>query len=145
MKNVIAFAISGIYMRANQRKPFNPLLGETLEGKYSDGSKIYMEHVSHHPPISNYLIEGPPKSGYKFFGSNEFVGSIKSGGNILNIQFKGPNTVEFPDGGQITFYNQTSKVKGLMWGDKLIFMEGCLEFIDAENGIRATVIMNPNK
>ena len=130
MKNVIAFALSGTYMRANTRKPFNPLLGETLQGKYSDGTKIFMEHTSHHPPISSYLIEGPKGHEYQFYGSNEFVGNIKSSGNILNITFKGPNTVEFPDGGKIVFTNSTSKVKGLMWGDKLIFMEGIfLNFI----------------
>ena len=143
MKSVIAFAVSGIYMRANQRKPFNPLLGETLEGKYSDGTKIFMEHISHHPPISSYLIEGPGSTNYKFYGSNEFVGSIKSGGNVLSILFKGSNTVEFPDGDTIVFQNQPCKVKGLMWGDKLINMEGFLEFVDEENKIKAIVIMDP--
>jgi hypothetical protein len=77
MKYVIAFVLSGQYMRANQFKPFNPLLGETLEGKYKDGTKIFMEHISHHPPISSYMIEGPPGSEYKLFGNNEFVAGIK--------------------------------------------------------------------
>ena len=106
MKCVISFVVSGIYMRANQRKPFNPLLGETLEGKYADGTKIFMEHICHHPPISSFLLEGPGVSNYKFYGSNEFVGSIKSGGNILSIHFKGDNIVEFPNGDKIVFQNQ---------------------------------------
>lgn len=145
MKLVITFAISGIYMRANQRKPFNPLLGETLEGAYSDGTKIYMEHTSHHPPISSYLIEGPKNANYKFYGNNEFVGNIKSGGNILSILFRGPNVIEFPDEQKIKFSNQSNKVKGLMWGDKLICMEGNLEFIDEENNLKAIVFMEPKK
>lgn len=144
-KLVVAFAISGIYMRANTRKPFNPLLGETLEGKYSDGTNIYMEHTSHHPPISNYMIEGPKATNYKFYGANEFVGNIKSAGNILNILFKGPNTVEFPNGEKVIFTNQISKVKGLMYGDKLIFMEGNLEVVDEENGLKAFIFMEPKK
>jgi len=145
IKNVIAFVISGMYMRANQCKPFNPLLGETLEGEYSDGTKIFMEHTSHHPPISNYLLEGPKSTAYKFHGNNEFVGNIKNSGNILNILFKGPNVVDFPDGSRITFHNHINKVKGLMWGDKVISMEGCLTVHDEENGIKASIIMAPKK
>jgi len=32
-----------------------------------DGTNIYGEQTSHHPPVSNYLIEGPDKS-YQFSG-----------------------------------------------------------------------------
>ena len=56
MKCVICFAISGMHMAADMRKPFNPILGETLEGEWPDGSKVYIEHVSHHPPISCFLV-----------------------------------------------------------------------------------------
>lgn len=65
-----------------------------------------MEHTSHHPPISNYLIEGPKVANYKFYGSNEFVAQLKSAGNILNIQFKGPNIIEFPNGDKVIYTNQ---------------------------------------
>lgn len=143
MKYAITYVISGLYMRANQRKPFNPLLGETLEGEFSDGTKIHMEHISHHPPISNYYIEGPRRAGYKLYGVNEFVGNIKSAGNILNVQFKGTNTIEFPDGQKIVYYNPCNKVTGLMRGDKLIFMEGVLEMVDEENKLKACVLMEP--
>lgn len=145
MKKVIAFVVSGMYMRANQCKPFNPLLGETLEGKYSDGTKIYMEHTSHHPPVSNFLLEGPSSAGYKFYGNNEFVGNIKSSGNILTIEFRGQNIVEFPDGEVIKFYNHINKVRGLMWGDKLLSMEGCLTVINESAGLKATLIMDPKQ
>jgi hypothetical protein len=140
MKYVIAFVVSGQYMRANQFKPFNPLLGETMEGKFKDGTKIFMEHTCHHPPISNFLLEGPAGSAYKLFGSNEFVASIKNSGNVLNITFKGPNTIEFPDGEKITFYNPTNKVRGLMWGDKIISGQGSIIFVNEDNDMKAEVI-----
>ena len=143
MKLVISFVISGMYMRANQFKPFNPLLGETLEGKFEDGTKIFMEHTSHHPPISNYLLEGPPGSPYKFYGNNEFVGNIKNRGNVLTILFRGPNTIEFPDGEKITFHNHVNKVRGLMWGDKLLSMDGLLTVTNENNDLKATVLMRP--
>jgi hypothetical protein len=45
----------------------NPILGETLQAKLTDGTEIYAEQISHHPPISYYLIIGPNDS-YRFSG-----------------------------------------------------------------------------
>ena len=58
LKCVIAFTISSIYLCCGQNKPFNPLLGETLQGEFEDGTKFFCEHTSHHPPITNFLLEG---------------------------------------------------------------------------------------
>ena len=41
------------------RKPFNPILGETWEAGLDDGSQIYMEQISHHPPVSAFQMFGP--------------------------------------------------------------------------------------
>lgn len=62
-------------------KPFNPILGETLQATFADGSEIYCEHTSHHPPISNYLMYPKDKKGYIYYGFYEFVGSMS--GNSL--------------------------------------------------------------
>ena len=43
------------------RKPFNPILGETFESVLSDGSRVYVEQISHHPPISAFQLDGPGK------------------------------------------------------------------------------------
>ena len=40
-------------------KPFNPILGETLQAELPDGSEIYCEHTSHHPPVSNFHLLAP--------------------------------------------------------------------------------------
>lgn len=37
-------------------KPFNPILGETFQG-YIGGIPIYIEQISHHPPISAIYME----------------------------------------------------------------------------------------
>lgn len=37
----------------------NPIIGETLQAELKDGTKIYCEQISHHPPISYFLIYGP--------------------------------------------------------------------------------------
>ena len=80
MKNVITFSISNMYMCTSQHKPFNPLLGETSQGTFGDGTKFYCEHTSHHPPVTNFLVESNDNS-WKLHGYYEFFG--KMGGNTL--------------------------------------------------------------
>lgn len=53
-KYVVAYFIAGMQVCTGQLKPFNPLLGETLQSTLPDGSDVYCEHISHHPPITAY-------------------------------------------------------------------------------------------
>ena len=41
------------------RKPFNPILGETWQATLSDGTELFLEQISHHPPISAFQMFGP--------------------------------------------------------------------------------------
>jgi hypothetical protein len=49
------------------KPPLNPILGETYQAFKEDGTKVYFEQTSHHPPSSNLLLFGPDKS-YELFG-----------------------------------------------------------------------------
>ena len=60
-------------------KPFNPILGETYQG-IIDGCPVYMEQISHHPPISSLLMIG---RGYKICG--KFVPTISMGLNKATV------------------------------------------------------------
>lgn len=60
-----------------------------------DGTQIYAEQVSHHPPISYFLIVGPNDS-YKFSGLYDF--DISPGLNSLTMKNKGKRRMEFRDG-----------------------------------------------
>lgn len=71
MKNIVAFVVSGMHMVSTQRKPFNPIIGETYEGLWPDGSRIFVEHISHHPPISCFLVEHVDNL-FTFEGSYEY-------------------------------------------------------------------------
>lgn len=64
-------------------KPLNPILGETYEMLYEDGSKIYLEQSSHHPPVTHFLLNGPNKL-YKYHGYSLF--SSSAGLNSLKVQ-----------------------------------------------------------
>lgn len=94
-KKVIAFAVSSLYICTSQYKPFNPILGETFQGNFSDGTQIYCEHTSHHPPVTNFLVQ-PENKGYEYWGHYEFTGSM--GTNSLKSGLRGPNNIKFADG-----------------------------------------------
>lgn len=47
MKLSIAFAMSGLYCTVKQQKPFNPLLGETYQASFEEGTRLYLENISH--------------------------------------------------------------------------------------------------
>jgi Oxysterol-binding protein len=53
------------------RAPLNPILGETVQRVLPDGSKFFGEQTSHHPPITNFLLEGPDNL-YRFSGFFEY-------------------------------------------------------------------------
>ena len=56
-KYVIAFSLSALFRSSEQLKPLNPMLGETYECEWEDGSKFYLEHTCHTPPISHFYIK----------------------------------------------------------------------------------------
>lgn len=57
---IAAFVVADVSLSINRLlKPFNPILGETYEYIDLDHKfRAFCEQVSHHPPISAYLIEG---------------------------------------------------------------------------------------
>lgn len=57
-------------------KPFNPILGETFQGFFADGTKIDIEHTSHHPPVSHFFVQDKEKK-YAFYGHYEYKANLK--------------------------------------------------------------------
>ena len=53
------------------RAPLNPILGETLQRELPDGTHFFAEQTSHHPPITNFYLEGPNQC-YRFSGFFEY-------------------------------------------------------------------------
>lgn len=94
-KLVIAFALGSLYCGLKQMKPFNPLLGETYQAAFVDGTRIYCEHTSHHPPISQFLMEDSDNL-YKCWSYYEFKAKIS--GNSLLMRNEGPTSIKFLDG-----------------------------------------------
>ncbi len=63
------FGVSGLSLSLSMMKPFNPLLGETYQGSFSDGGALSIEHISHHPPVSVFFLDHP---NYTFRGHYEY-------------------------------------------------------------------------
>lgn len=92
MKYVIAFAVSGFYIPTKQLKPFNPLIGETFQGEFENGAKVYVEHISHYPNYARFLIIDDL---YKIHGYFEFNAKTEGLGSKLTVTQHGPITIEF--------------------------------------------------
>jgi hypothetical protein len=142
MKSVIAFAFAGLHVSTSQLKPFNPLLGETFEACFPDGTQVYCEHTSHHPPISNFYLVG---RGYKFYGRYEYVAKGNATYNVISLQQEGPSIVQYDDGQKIIFSLPGGKLSGMLMGDRLIKWHGNMRFEDAKNRIRAIVKLGAGK
>ena len=76
MKLVMVQSLNWYYYTSIFEKPLNPILGETFQGVGQDGAKFYLEQTAHHPPTSNFAVDGP-NDNYKCTGWLSF--SIKSG------------------------------------------------------------------
>jgi len=141
LKNVVTFCISGLYMLCKQMKPFNPIIGETYQGYWPDGSSIFCEHTSHHPPITNFFVEDYQKR-YTYYGFYELKGALK--GNSVVAQQFGPNTVQFKDGTKIHFILPPFKLNGLLFGARTIEFQGSIVFTDEKNDLEAKLAMYEN-
>ncbi len=137
-----SFSVSGLYLCTSQLKPFNPILGETLQGSFSDGTKLYAEHISHHPPITNFHIQ-PEDEKYDFFGSYEFFATM--GANYLRAGQKGANQIKFADGQHVRFTSADYKLGGTVYGDRTIEPIGNIYIEDLTNNYKCFLILNTHE
>ena len=139
-KRVLAMAIAGLHIRPSQEKPFNPLLGDTLQAQWPDGMKAYCEHTSHHPPVSNFFVQG---ASFTITGHYELAGRFK--GNSLLGSIVGPTTVTFASGQKVTYTYGDYRVGGMLYGTRSANWEGEMHFEDKDSEISATVKFGPEQ
>uniref|UniRef100_K3WHK9 Oxysterol-binding protein n=1 Tax=Globisporangium ultimum (strain ATCC 200006 / CBS 805.95 / DAOM BR144) TaxID=431595 RepID=K3WHK9_GLOUD len=141
MKYVIAFVTGGFHFCVGQQKPFNPILGETYEATYADGTQVFLEHVSHHPVKSAFTISGP-KALYTVSGVYEFESST-SRNSIVNHQV-GTAKVVFHDGHTITYTVPQIKMSGILIGERVVELTGTASFVDAAHHLIGEVNFDAN-
>lgn len=123
-------------------KPFNPILGETLQCRMNDGTEIYCEHTSHHPPVSNFYMH-PKEKEYEFWGFYEFTANMSS--NSMRAGQKGPNNIRFSDGQHIRYSLMDYRLGGTAYGDRTIEGTGNMVFEDLTNHVKAVIVFNTYK
>lgn len=114
----------------------NPVIGETLQGSYADGTQIYCEQVSHHPPISYFLAVGPNNS-YRYYGCYNF--SAHAGLNSMSLVNKGHKVYEFPNGDQITATFNKEIYSGVFLGTLRSEATDSISFEDKKNDLKAEI------
>ncbi len=140
MKYLTAFLLSGLHCNpalCKSKAPLNPILGETYHSKKPDGTEIYLEQTSHHPPTSNYYVIGPGKS-YEMFGFAVVIANF-SGPNSVKGWRDGKNIIKFKDGTIMTFTTPETRIGGLIMGDRTINYSGTQVIKDFTNKIESIV------
>lgn len=145
LKYVICFSLSAMYFSSGQMKPFNPMLGETFEAGFDDGTKIYMEHSSHIPCVSNYYICDKDND-YKFYGFYDISveGMIKVVlTNYITCVQKGKQNVFLKETNQtINFQYPKLTLGGMIYGKRYVIWDGHMKFEDKTNNIKAVIYFN---
>jgi len=135
-KFAITATISCFHSSSHFLKPLNPILGETYESIWEDGSKMYLEQISHHPPVSSYYMVDPNQN-YKFYGFSNF--GTSAGLNSLKLQNKGKRYMEWKDGTKIVtnfcYESYSNTFIGTLRHESL----GEIKFTDLKNGFECVI------
>jgi hypothetical protein len=141
-KYVVTFTVSSLFRSSEQLKSLNPMLGETYQCEWADGSKMYLEHTCHTPPISHLYLKSPNNT-YIVYGyiDMEMGGIMRTMlSNTMQIIPKGKLTVHLPETGQKISY-QLPKITlgGALWGQRYVYFSDHMKFEDRENNLKCVI------
>ena len=144
-KLIIAFLFGGLYTGCKQLKPFNPFLGETFEGEFPNGAKLYVENASHKPLSARFLVRYKKK--YEISGYWNLDVITQSLGNEMIIYQKGPIIIKFPEinecyAGHIPFVKCINARSEDKRGMRFF---GSLVLTDPKNNYKSIIYFNQNK
>ncbi|CBZ51107.1 hypothetical protein NCLIV_041820 [Neospora caninum Liverpool] len=127
----VTFAVTSLHFGCCQQKPFNPLLGETYQGHWSDGTELFLEQTACEPPVTAFLARSSDGL-FSFWGQFAFHAQLK--GNYGVLCQEGETVVSFPRAKtEIRFSQPTAKVSGLLWGPRVFERGGQMAFRDERN------------
>ncbi|KAG2435871.1 hypothetical protein HXX76_007066 [Chlamydomonas incerta] len=141
MKLVTTWFIAGLHHAfTNWRKPFNPILGETWQAALSDGTSMFMEQISHHPPVTAIHMEGPGGS-YRFRGLSQPTVSIQVKYYGFKTVAKGFRYVEFRDGTRIELHYPQYYIKNVVYGSSRprAEVDGQAILVDVRNKLKTVI------
>ena len=135
MKQVICFSLSALFRSSEQLKALNPMLGETYQCEWDDGTKMYLEHTCHTPPISHFYLKSANNiytvSGYIDMEMGGMLKSLMT--NTMQIIPKGKITVKLLETNQtISFQFPKITMGGALWGERYCYFSDHMKFEDRE-------------
>ena len=144
-KGVITFIMSGMYIPAQQLKPFNPYLGETFQGELTNGAKIYVEQVTHKPLCARFYMFY--QNVYKLYGYFNFDVRSEGLGSTMYVMQQGPCTVEFPQlDERVTFHVPEIKIVNARNEDgRANLYSASMVLVDIKNKFKGVIQFGYNK
>ena len=145
LKNVICYAVSGLYTCSKKLKPFKPLLGETFEALFNDNTSIYCEQISHYPSIIRFYVRDITNL-YTVSGYYELNSKSKSMGNNLVVYHKGPNIIDFQGKYKVIYNMPKIKLLNCLSDSKRSSIwKSIIVFADVKSNLKAIIRFGKNK
>ena len=142
MKYVVGFYIAGLHLNLSQKKPFNPIWGETYQGKIGDDLYIYCEQISHHPAITFAYLDAPH---YNLTAKHEFA--LKFYPNSASCKCNGYRKIIMKDSARTTYVIKYpwAESNGTMFGLPSFSYNGDIVIKDKTNKIYTLIRLNEGK
>ncbi len=144
MKHFLTYEVADLHIALVQRKPLNPVIGETCQGYLGDPKfKVFCEQISHHPTISSMMMDCPCLTLYvtKDYEARTYPNSAK-------VEYIGSERIVFKDAANTTYTIKefpSLQIGGTILGRRTTSYEGLLTIKDKTNKIYAQARFNPEK
>eukprot|EP01117_Protostelium_nocturnum_P006323 TRINITY_DN2282_c0_g1_i2.p1 TRINITY_DN2282_c0_g1~~TRINITY_DN2282_c0_g1_i2.p1 ORF type:complete len:716 (-),score=260.67 TRINITY_DN2282_c0_g1_i2:118-2265(-) len=138
MLQVVRWSLGFIQQESWHKKPYNPVLGEVLETynetKSHGKSEFIGEQVSHHPPVSAFIIKNDQENinlecnisfGVKFGNNN--VAIVTEGSGFLNIEKRNEQY-------ELVRKTPGMVIKNVIWGTRRMYWAGDVQITCAKTG-----------
>lgn len=137
-KYVVTCMASVMHLATTQKKPFNPIIGETYQGIIGKAS-YYAEQVSHHPPISSFQIYGEnfKMNGFYEFTANTSANSVKA--RQIGLTLISIDGVDY----YVTF--PYVYISGTIIGKRYYHWQGVLTVVSPSEHLYCEIVLNPDK
>lgn len=120
MKRIISFLCTLQNFSIIWKQPLNPILGETHSSYLDDDTQIFMEQVSHHPPISYFYVKND-----LFISHGYFEAKPRLRLPNVSVEVDGRMHIQFLNSGNRYVVTQPNlRIKGVMTGGRKFIIEG---------------------
>jgi hypothetical protein len=132
--------IASFHLYLQAKKPWNPTLGETYVGQWPNGTTMFAEQVSHHPPVSAVQITSPLNH-WRIDAHMCF--DIDSGLLKTDIKQKGWTRLSFDDGSTYEWEFPTIRVVGILKGERVVRVKGPFRMKDITHNLEVHIKISP--